>query len=47
MNTPKTQQRRAYALRRLSRAVDRVILGDAAARVWVARWARVAGVRTP
>lgn len=36
-----------YAMRRVTRAVDRVILGDESARVWVHRWARVAGLRIP
>lgn len=36
--------RQAYALRRLSAAVDRQILGDVAAGRWVMRWAAIAGL---
>ncbi|WP_176318012.1 hypothetical protein [Burkholderia vietnamiensis] len=47
-----THQRRAYALRRMSKAVDRVICGrtesdKARASRWAVAWARVAGVNPP
>lgn len=37
-------QRKAYALRRMSRAVDRVILGDKNAKAWAEAWAQAAGI---
>jgi hypothetical protein len=40
-------QRKAYAARRMSLAVDRVIRSEnpAAARMWVNAWAAAAGIR--
>jgi hypothetical protein len=38
-------QKKNYALQRMSKAVDRVILGDRRARRWVQAWATAAGIR--
>lgn len=40
-----SERRKAYALRRMSKAVDRVILGDDKARAWVNVWAVLAGIK--
>jgi hypothetical protein len=39
-------ERQAYACRRMSAAVDRVILGDVGAKLWAEAWAVAAGLRT-